>query len=494
MPTQLERGAGILLPISSLPSDFGIGTLGKAAWDFIDFLADSHQKYWQMLPVGPTSYGDSPYQSFSAFAGNPYFIDLQLLALDGWLEEEEIRELSFGDHPGKVSYEILYRRRFPILKLAAKRYWKEKPEEDFLPEQFRSQLEEYCLYMAIKEYLGGRAWSTWPEPVRRRDRNTLETYRILLEEEIRFWKFCQIQFFKQWKAMKEYANRRGIRLIGDLPIYVAMDSADVWTDPGAFQMDVDLNPTGVAGVPPDAFTELGQLWGNPLYNWEIMEQDGFAWWRRRVEASAALFDVIRIDHFLGFVQYYTVSPDAPDAREGYWRPGPGSRLTQVINEAAGSSVIVAEDLGVAVPGVKKLLAENSYPNMKILEFGFDGGPHNEHAPHNYVPNCLAYLGTHDNETLTGFLQGKTEWQLAYAYEYFGVCDREALRHAMLRSAYGSVAQVTILQMQDLLGLDNSARMNQPGTLGGNWEWRLLPGQLTEDHRHFLQKYTGLYYR
>lgn len=503
MAGTLERGAGLLLPISSLPSEYGIGTLGKDARDFIDFLAASRQKYWQVLPVGPTSYGDSPYQSFSAFMGNPYYIDLMELAYDGLLEEEEIREPVWEYRPDRAAYDILYRERYPLLRLAADRYWREcesgrrepLPLPEFAQRPFgKMELEDYCLYMACKTKFGGKPWWDWPEPIRRREPRALGEYRKELAGEMKFWEFCQIEFFRQWGQLRAYAKERGIRLIGDLPIYVAYDSTDVWASPEQFQLDADLNPTEVAGVPPDYFSETGQLWGNPLYDWDFMERENYRWWRERIRCSAELYDVLRIDHFIGMSSYYAIPFGAEDAREGRRRRGPGVRLTRAINEAAGEAVIVAEDLGVELDSVKELLAVNGYPNMKVLEFGFDGGPENIHAPHNYQPNCLVYLGTHDNETLAGFLAGRDDWQLAYAYEYFGVHDRESLRQAMIRCAYSSVAKVTILQVQDLLGLDNSARMNEPSTLGKNWQWRLLPDQLGEAEFRILERYTTLYGR
>ncbi len=493
----LERGAGILLPIFSLPSPYGIGTLGQEARKFVDFLAEAGQRYWQVLPVGPTGYGDSPYQTLSLLAGNPYLIDLDQLAAEGLLHPEELEAADWGEEPDRVDYGILYRNRWTLLRLAASRF---RPGGELREEweHFRQEngdwLPDFALYMALKVQEGGAPWTQWPRPLRFREPEALEEARNRWREELHLQEFCQFQFFRQWQALREYAGSRGILLIGDMPIYAALDSADVWANPACFQLDEERRPRAVAGVPPDAFTELGQLWGNPLYDWDYMEGNGFAWWRRRMGLAARLFDVVRIDHFIGLVRYYSVPAEAEDARGGTYFPGPGRRLTEALEEAAGRTAIVAEDLGVFLPEVQELLEETGYPNMKVLEFAFDSGPDNGHLPHHYRPNCVVYGGTHDNETLAGFLDSQPDEALAYMRAYLGAAYREELPEALLRAAYASVADVAIFQAQDLLGLGAEARMNFPGRSQGNWQWRLLPGQLTEALAEKLRNLAWVYGR
>ncbi len=493
----LQRGAGILLPIFSLPSPYGAGTLGQEAKAFVDFLAEAGQRYWQVLPVGPTGYGDSPYQTLSLLAGNPYLIDLSQLMEEGLLQRQEAESLAWGEDPARVDYGKLYENRWTLLRQAASRF---RPggalREEW--EAFRREnagwLPDFCLYMALKVQEGGAPWTEWPRPLRFREPEALEQARNQWREEIHLQEFCQFQFFRQWRSLRAYAGSRGIRLIGDMPIYAALDSADVWSRPECFQLNEERRPRAAAGVPPDAFTELGQLWGNPLYDWERMEEDGFSWWRRRMSLAARLFDVVRIDHFIGLVRYYSVPAEAEDARGGAYFPGPGRKLTAALEEAAGSTAIVAEDLGVFLPEVRALLEETGYPNMKVLEFAFAGGPDNGHLPHHYQSNCLVYGGTHDNETLAGFLEDQTDEALAYMKAYLGVSDRTELPGALLRAAYASVAEVAVFQVQDLLGLGKEARMNFPGRPQGNWQWRLLPGQLTEELGKKLRELSWVYGR
>ncbi|WP_434310119.1 4-alpha-glucanotransferase [Hominifimenecus sp. rT4P-3] len=497
MSQRLQRGAGILLPIFSLPSPYGIGTLGKEAREFAVSLKKAGQKYWQVLPTGPTGYGDSPYQSFSAFAGNPYLIDLPELIKEGLLREEEAASKSWGERLEAVDYGRMYQNRRDVLYLAFTRFFP-KGEQAVSYERFqfenRDWLPDYCLFAALKHALKGAPLGEWPEDLRLRRPEALQEAKRRLQSEICFQEFCQFQFFRQWEAFRKVVREQGIDLIGDLPIYASMDSADVWAHPELFQLDERRRPVAVAGVPPDAFTELGQLWGNPLYDWEQMERDHFTWWRSRMQSCARLFDAVRLDHFIGIVRYYGVPAGAEDARGGDYFPGPGRKLLEAISEEAGETKIIAEDLGVFLPEVKALLSEMGYPNMKVLEFGFDGGPDNEHAPHNYSRNCVVYGGTHDNETMAGYLDGRSDRELSYAYDYFGVSDRKALQKAMIRAAYASVADVAIFQMQDILGLGNKARMNFPGHMGGNWQWRLLPGQVTEAVWEELRNFAWLYGR
>ena len=491
-----KRGAGILLPISSLPSNYGIGTFGKEAFCFIDQLAKANQKYWQVLPIGPTSYGDSPYQSFSAFAGNPYFIDLDILIEEGLLSKEDVVTLSWGERCDKVDYATIYESRFIVLRLAFKKSKHEDEKEyvEFCKEN-EFWLHDYSSYMAIKNYFNDAEWLSWEEDIRNREPKAVAKYEKLLEEEIRFWKFCQYKFNQQWKKLKLYANEKGIKIIGDIPLYVAMDSADVWVHGRLFELDERKNPINIAGVPPDCFSKTGQRWGNPLYRWDVMEQNNFNWWRERMSANAALYDVIRIDHFIGIVRYFCIPNSCETAEIGEFKMGPGIKLTNAITEAIGDSEIIAEDLGVVVPKVRKLINKTNWPGMKILEFGFDGSSDNENLPHNYkTSNCVVYGGTHDNETMAGFFGSQKKDSLSYAMKYLNIKKKADISDAIIRLAYGSIANIAIFQMQDILKLDNSTRMNLPGTLGGNWEWRLKKDQFDETYQEKLKELTIIYGR
>ena len=484
MTTMLKRGAGILMPISSLPAPYGIGTFGKSAYEFADSLKRARQSYWQVLPLGPTSYGDSPYQSFSAFAGNPYFIDLDALLEEELLTKEEIDACYWLDSEEEVKYD-----RFPLLKKAYERSRHGETEEyrAFCAKNSH-WLDDYALYMALKGHFGNKEWMKWEEPIRLRKPEAVKRYEELLREEIGYWKFLQFKFYEQWEQLKNYVNGLGISIIGDIPIYVALDSADVWTHPELFQLDPDtLTPLRVAGVPPDAFSDDGQLWGNPLYDWDKIEETGFAWWKDRMRASARLYDVVRIDHFIGVVQYYSIPYGAEDGKTGEWKQGPGKKLTDAINEAAGDAKIIAEDLGIFCPAVKELLRETGYPGMKIIEFAFSGDRFNEHLPHCYEPNSVVYGGTHDNETLVGYFKPEARqwWELQYIADYLGAAHHEEVPDKVFRAAYGSVASVAVFQMQDVLGLGNESRMNTPGTVGGNWKWRMKPGAFGERETGYL---------
>ena len=489
MTTMLKRGAGILMPISSLPAPYGIGTFGKSAYEFADSLKRARQSYWQVLPLGPTSYGDSPYQSFSAFAGNPYFIDLDTLLEEELLTKEEIDACYWLDSEEEVKYDAVYYYRFPLLKKAYERS-RHGETEEYLAFCAKNShwLDDYALYMALKGHFGNKEWMKWEEPIRLRKPEAVKRYEELLREEIGYWKFLQFKFYEQWEQLKNYVNGLGISIIGDIPIYVALDSADVWTHPELFQLDPDtLTPLRVAGVPPDAFSDDGQLWGNPLYDWDKIEETGFAWWKDRMRASARLYDVVRIDHFIGVVQYYSIPYGAEDGKTGEWKQGPGKKLTDAIDEAAGDAKIIAEDLGIFCPAVKELLRETGYPGMKIIEFAFSGDRFNEHLPHCYEPNSVVYGGTHDNETLVGYFKPEARqwWELQYIADYLGAAHHEEVPDKVFRAAYGSVASVAVFQMQDVLGLGNEARMNTPGTVGGNWKWRMKPGAFGERETGYL---------
>ncbi len=471
------RRSGILMPISSLPSPYGIGTLGKEAWKFADFLAAGGQSCWQLLPVGPTSYGDSPYQSFSSFAGNPYFIDLDLLAEEGLLDGGEFRSLDWGDDPERVDYGRMYAARFGVLRMACGRLLaRGEPDFPAFCGEQADWLEDYALFMALKDRHGGAPWSQWPEDLRLRRPGALARARKELAEEISFWKGVQYLFFRQWRALKRHANGLGLSIIGDLPIYVSGDSADVWASPEQFQLDGEGLPTEVAGCPPDGFAPDGQLWGNPLFDWERMRGDGYAWWLRRISFQFRLYDILRIDHFRGFDSYYAIPYGEPTARNGTWRPGPGIGFFQAVNRALGEKEIIAEDLGFLTPSVCRLLRDSGYPGMKVLEFAFDSRDGvGDYLPHRYPARCVAYTGTHDNDTIQGWMASAPKQDVDFAKAYLRLNKREGYHWGMMRSLWASPADLAVMQFQDLLGLGSEARMNIPSTLGGNWQWRALPG-------------------
>ena len=497
MSKALERGAGILLPISSLPSPYGIGTMGRDAYDFVDMLKRAGQKYWQVLPIGPTSFGDSPYQSFSAFAGNPYFIDLDTLIAEGLLTKEEVESYKWADSDDEIDYARLYRQRFEVLRKAFGRseHKDSRGYADFIKEN-EQWIDDYALYMAIKADHNNREWLAWEPAIKKRKPEAMAAYREKLGEDVEFYKFLQFKFCEQWMPLKEYANRNGISIIGDIPIYVALDSADVWANTDQFQLSGSLAPAVVAGCPPDMFSSYGQKWGNPIYDWDVMEKDDFAWWKKRIAASAKLYDVIRIDHFIGIVRYYSI-PANGEPKDGYYRQGPGKKLIDAIDSAIGSSKVIAEDLGVVVPEVQKLVKESGYPGMKVLEFAFDGNTANEYLPHNHAKNYVAYIGTHDNDMLKSYISGQSEDLQEYMMKYLMADSLDDVAEKMIHALYMSSADTVILQMQDILGKDNSARMNYPSTLGGNWKWRLTKGatwEFTQKHIDKLRDLTRLYGR
>ena len=491
----IERSSGVLMPMSSLPSPYGIGTMGKEAFRFVDFLAAAGQRYWQLLPLGPTSYGDSPYQSFSTFAGNPYLIDLDLLVKDKLLKPAEIRSRDWGSDPARVDYGKIYENRFAVLRLAFRRGTDLFAAE---LEAFRREnagwLENYALFMAIKQSQGMIAWSDWPEPLRLRKPEALEKARAELRADMDFFIFVQFLFFRQWDALRAYAGEKGIRFIGDVPIYVALDSADVWSEPQFFQLDSRLVPTEVAGVPPDAFTADGQLWGNPLYNWDRMKADGYGWWIRRIEGAQKLYDVIRIDHFRGFESYWAVPFGDKTAAGGKWKPGPGMGLVGVLTSWFHNLDFIAEDLGYTTPEVQKLLADSKLPGMKILEFAFYPGSESAYLPHNCEANSCCYVGTHDNETVTGWLKSGKKATLSYAKRYLAINEEEGWNWGMIRAGMGTASRLFVAQMQDLLELGPETRMNTPGNPAGNWQWRMLPGAADKALAKKLRAYTADYWR
>ena len=492
----MKRSCGILMPISSLPSPYGIGTLGKAAYEFVDFLVDAGQSWWQLLPVGHTSYGDSPYQSFSTYAGNPYFVDLDLLCEDGLLQKEEITALNWGGDPTKVDYETIYNNRFKALRLATQRGWERDAEQvNAFVEENKGWLPDYALFMAVKAHFGMKAWIEWPdEDIRLRRPETLEAYREKLADDVRMYTYIQFLFFRQWEALRAYTKEKGIGIIGDIPIYVALDSADVWSDPGSFQLDERNVPTEVSGVPPDYFSEDGQLWGNPLYNWDAMKADGFGWWIRRVGGAGKLYDVIRIDHFRGFESYWAVPYGEETAKNGHWVKGPGMDLVGVLTSWFRDLSFIAEDLGFMTPEVKQLLQDSGLPGMKVLEFAFDSREPSNYLPHTYTPNCVCYPGTHDNTTLVAWQDEADPDDVAMARKYLGLNEEEGLHWGILRGGMSSVAELFVAQLQDYLGLGAEARMNTPGILGGNWQWRMKEGRITSELTEKIAEMARIYGR
>ena len=468
------------MPITSLPTRYGIGTIGKEAYEFADFLKGAGQKYWQILPVGPTSYGDSPYQSFSTFAGNPYMIDLDTLCKEGLLEPDDYKALDWGDNDEKVDYEKIYNNRFTVLRIAYKNFSKKNPALEDAKKDFKawctknkSWIDNYALYMSVKGSFDNKSWTEWEdESIRLRTDEGVKAYKKKLTKEISFWKFVQYKFYEQWEAFRAYVNGLGIQIIGDMPIYVAMDSADTWANPEVFWLDENRQPVCVAGCPPDYFSKTGQLWGNPLYNWEYLKETGYKWWFARIKAASELFDITRIDHFRAFNDYYAIPFPAENAINGSWMDGPGIEFFNLMRKALGDLPIIAEDLGTMTPGVIKLLKDSGYPGMKVLEFAFDSDEENNYLPHTYTPNCVVYSGTHDNDTLIGWMEAAPEQSVKFAREYCKMAKDEPFNWGIIRTAYESVSDYCIIQMQDYLGLGSEARMNTPSTLGGNWEWRI----------------------
>ena len=476
----MKRSCGILLPVFALPSPYGIGTLGQAAYDFVDFLRQAGQSWWQMLPLGPTGYGDSPYQSFSSYAGNPYFIDLDLLRRDGLLTAQEICSLAWGSDPARVDYAALYENRFVLLQKAAERGWaRDRAEVQLFARQNAQWLPDYALYMAVKRHFDEKPWTQWPdEAIRLRKPEAMAQYRQMLASDIRMFTYSQFLFFRQWNALREYAHEQGVGIIGDLPIYVSMDSADVWAEPAFFQLDSNGYPTETAGVPPDCFSRDGQLWGNPLYRWEAMKADGYGWWIRRVDGAAKLYDMLRIDHFRGFESYWAVPYGDTTAKNGHWVKGPGMDLVQVLLNWFPQMQFIAEDLGFLTPEVRKLLADSGLPGMKVLEFAFDAREPSSYLPHLYTSHCVCYTGTHDNAPLPAWKEEADPDDLALAVQYLGLNEEEGFYWGVLRGGMSSVAELFVAQMQDYLGLGAESRINTPGEPVGNWQWRLHPGQLT----------------
>ena len=483
------------MPVSSLPSPYGIGTFGKAAYEFADFLKAAGQKYWQILPLGPTSYGDSPYQSFSTFAGNPYFIDLDLLIKDKLLTGEEVKSCAWGTNPRYVDYGKIYESRYPLLKKAKERGWaRDAKEVAAFEKENEGWLPDYALFMALKRHFNMSAWSEWPEDIRLHHRDAVARWRAKLREDVELFTYIQFLFYKQWSELKEYINDLGIHIIGDLPIYVAMDSADVWAEPEMFKLDKHGAPTEVSGVPPDYFSEDGQLWGNPLYDYDTMEKQGFGWWIRRVGGAGKLYDVIRIDHFRGFESYWAVPYGEKTARKGKWVKGPGMKLVGTLTGWFHDLEFIAEDLGFATPEVAQLLKDSKLPGMKVLEFAFNPHEPSDYLPHYYTENCVCYTGTHDNAPLAEWFAEGDPKELAHAKKYLGLSEEEGYNFGVIRGGMGSVAKLFVAQMQDYLGLGKYNRMNTPGLPSGNWEWRMLPDEADEKLAKKIAEMTAMYGR
>lgn len=489
------RKSGVLLPVSSIPSQYGIGTFSKQAYEFIDLLEKAGQSYWQILPLGPTGYGDSPYQSFSTFAGNPYYIDLEKLIEAGYLTQADCDQYDFGDNEAYIDYEKIYLSRFKVLKKA---YDNSHIEEDADYQEFVKDnsywLDDYALYMAVKNSFDGKSWSEWDEDIKLRKPAAMKKYRERYAEEVAFYQFQQYLFAKQWFALKEYANRKKIEIIGDIPIYVAFDSADTWANPELFQLDDTLTPIAVAGCPPDAFSATGQLWGNPLYRWEYHKKTEYAWWMKRIAYCYELYDVVRIDHFRGFDEYYSIPYGDPTAELGHWEQGPGYDIFKTMKAKLGNKAVIAEDLGFLTDSVIKLVKKTGYPGMKILQFAFDSREESDYLPHNYLANSIVYTGTHDNDTTIGWYEKLNRKDKAFAKRYLNIRSRKDVQWEFIRAAMASVSDTCVIPMQDYLGLGEEARINMPSTLGTNWKWRMLPGQFTEELAERIYDMTKLYGR
>lgn len=489
------RESGILLPIFSLPSDYGIGCFSKEAYEFVDQLLKAGQKKWQILPLGPTGYGDSPYQSFSTFAGNPYFIDLHQLIERGLLTVEELEDIDFGKDETAVDYGKLYEVRYKVLAKAFERFIPDQEYEEYIQEN-AFWLEDYSLFMAEKDEHNGNPWTMWEDPLRHRDEQMLSRERERLQKQIKFYQFQQYLFRKQWDHLHKYANDKGIEIIGDIPIYVALDSADTWANPELFQFDENKVPIAVAGCPVDGFSATGQLWGNPLYDWPYHKETGYAWWKRRVSFMMEMYDVLRVDHFRGFDAYYAIPFEDETAEFGHWEEGPGMDLIRALKEVIGEKRIIAEDLGYMTESVKQMVRESGYPGMKVLQFAFDSREESDYLPHNYDKNCVVYTGTHDNDTIQGWYDSMDDMDREFSQRYMNNkrTPRNELHMDFIRMAMASVADLCIIPIQDYLGLGREARINIPSTLGRNWKWRLKKGEITDIVVDRIREVTKVYGR
>lgn len=487
------RKSGILLSISSLPSDYGIGTLGKAAYEFVDFLKKSGQFYWQILPLNPVSFGNSPYQSFSAFAFNPYYIDLDILVDEGLLKKEEILEYDWGENPKRIDYGLIYKNRPEILRRAVSRF-------DTLNRSYLNfckdngfWLDDYSLFMAVKEDNDMLPLSSLPKSFIKKDKDALIRIKSELKGKIEYHRIVQFLFYRQWTNLKKYANYNGVHIIGDIPIYVSADSSDVWSAPELFTVDTSLKPMHVAGCPPDDFSPEGQLWGNPLYNWSEHKTSNYNWWLKRIKQAHELFDVVRIDHFRGFYSYYCIDAKAKTAKNGKWVNNDGETLINKLKATFPRLQLIAEDLGFITDEIKYRMASSGFPGMKILQFGF-GGSDNEHLPHNFTQNSIVYTSTHDNPTIAGWVTTAPPKNVEYAMDYFNVNFTNKLTSAFIRSALASVCDTAIIPMQDYLRQDNRSRMNTPATTGDNWIYRIERENIDDNLTEKIFRLTKLYSR
>ena len=489
------RKSGILMHISSLPSAYGIGKMGDAAYVFADFLEDCGVQVWQILPLSPTSYGDSPYQSFSVHAGNPYFIDFERLEKEGYLNGAEYQEIIWGEEPRRVDYARIYTYSFHVLRTAFSRFSQDTPAYVAFCEAQKAWLPEYALFMALKDAHHGKPWTEWETPLKLRDPAALEEAREKYANDIAFYSVLQYWFYQQWGELKAYCNQKGISIVGDIPIYVAYDSVEVWSQPELFQLNEKHVPTAVAGCPPDVFSPTGQLWGNPLYDWDYHKKTGFIWWIDRLKRAVTLYDTVRIDHFRGFESYYAVPYGKKTAEIGAWEKGPGMALFEAVKSALGDISIIAEDLGFVTPEVQQLLQDSGYPGMKVLQFAFDGEPKSEFLPQNYVtPNCVAYTGTHDNMTLRGWICQSPSKTIAFAKRYLHCRNTGDLPGAMIRATWSSIAHLAVAQMQDFLDAGPEGRMNTPSTTGGNWQYRTVTSDFTPRLAKRIRRLNELYNR
>ena len=488
------RTCGILMPVSCLPSKYGIGSFGNEAYRFIDFLAECRQTFWQILPLGPTGYGDSPYQSFSAFAGSPYYIDLDILAEEGYIDRQDIENAGIREEGDRIDYYGLYMKRFPVLKKACREVAEEDPKYRMYIAGNRFWIEDYALFMALKEQNDMKPFREWPDELRFRNEKVLNDKREELKDEIHFWTAVQFLFHEQWMKLKAYAGSRGIRIIGDIPIYVSEDSCELWMHPELFQTDEQGRPTAVAGCPPDEFAEEGQLWGNPLYDWNYHRETGYRWWIKRLEHSGCFFDVVRIDHFRGFSGYYSVPAGNINAVEGEWREGPGKDFISVIKEKVSWLPVIAEDLGVMTEDSAELLRFSGFPGMKVMQFAFSSDWHNGYLPHNYEKSCVAYTGTHDNPTTEEWVQTASPAEIKKAMSYLGADSITGITDAMIRAAFSSTAETVIIPVQDWLKAGPEARLNTPSTLGNNWVWRLHKDYYSDELVQKIRSFTLMYGR
>lgn len=490
-----KRASGIIMHISSLPGKYGIGDFGKGAYEFVDFLAEAGQKYWEILPLGITGVGDSPYQCFSAFAGNPYFIDLDELREENYLKDEDIEKYKLYENLNRVSYDLLYQNKIKLLRIAYENSKSHIKQEliEFMGRN-KSWLRNFSLFMSLKTCNNGISWIEWPEKYKDINSNEVLEFEIENEDDIYFWVFTQYLFLNQWQSLKKYAGENDIKIIGDLPIYVSIDSSDVWANSELFKLDSSFKPITVSGVPADEFAPKGQLWGNPIYDWQAMEEREYSWWVKRIAHSFELFDTLRIDHFIGFESYWEVQYGSENAVHGRWTKGPGIGIFKKIKEKLGDLDIIAEDLGVVTDEVRKLVRDTGFPGMKVLEFGFDPHEDSEFDIHNHYENSVVYTGTHDLPTANGWINKQDLETSNYVKEYLNVCREEEFNWAFIRGAWSSSSYLAIAQMQDFLGLDDSARMNIPGTMGGNWTWRVDKASLSRDLSKKIRKLTKLYKR